>query len=374
MSESKRGISPELLVSQVENTAPFLFRGEGPETEYTKLFFSLKNKSQCNTAKLSHEEYFTLCLCAHYITVATYVPTDVDNQIRQKLWDQKLSDGVSERMAALVLESKNWNYLAMTTRFATSPRTKESLSGHDGEWFSVAVGAYAAHRKKNPELAESVKKAIIRELKREAEIFTDLKTARDGLHLLRACTLIAHNLGDLDRVIDQWSLPQEDLLRKDVYKLGHQEKNLWAKALVEAGNLNKHMMASENHRHYPLRTPKCLRRLHAFLLPIGPFFDEWGERIGSSALLTENEIVEILAALVDGFQRLSSAKVPLYGYARAIGGIIRGFGGTKKLSLLLPAKVAKLVMEGEIPKIYQVPQKQFEEQWSKRALHFVEAL
>ena len=371
MSESKRGIAPELLISQVENTAPFLFAHGAPKAEYIGLFLFLKNKVLEEKAKLTHEEYFTLCLCAHFITVATYVPTDVDNQIRQKLWDQKLPEGTSEQMAELVLASKNWNFLAMTTRFIKSPNTKEAISGHDGEWFSVAVGAYAVHRKKNPALAEKIQKAIFQECEREAEIFSSLKKARDGVGLLVASYLIAHNLGDLDRVIDQWNLPQGDPLRQQVYKLGHTEKYPWSKVLIEAGNLNKSIMASENHRHYPLRSPKSLRQSHSFLLPAGPFFDAWGESIGSSTLLSENELAEIVEALVDGFHRLSSPKIPQYGYARALGGIVKGFGGAKKLSLLLPVKLGKTIMEGGIPRLYQVPQKQFEEQWARKALQFL---
>lgn len=366
MSESKRGIAPELLVSLVQNTAPFLESESGLQAEYIEKYLALKNAT-----KLSHEEYFTLCLCAHYITVATFVPTDVDNQIRQKLWNQKLAPGCSERMAAIVLEAKNWNALAMTERYATSPASGESLSGHDGEWFSVAVGAYAAHRTKNPSLASEIFEAIYKELKREAAIFFDLKAAKEGIGLLKAATLIAHNLGDLDRVTDQWNLPADDALRVKFYKAGHGEKPEW-NILFEAGNLNKEYMASENHRHYPLRAAKSLRISRKFLLPTGPFFDDWGATLVRSELLSSRELAEICEALVEGFFKLSSPKIPLHGYARALAGIISAYpGGEKKLSLELPAKVARQMKDAKLWILIQVSQKVFENEWNRKALEFL---
>lgn len=367
---SQRGIDPATLLGLVENTAPFLFRDRKPLTPYTRVMLSAKENPP---ARYSHLEYYRLALSAHYTTVATFVPTDVDNQIRKNLWDQTLPPGTTEAMAALVLESYTWDFRPVTARYQESGGAY--VCGHQGEWFSVAVGAYAAHRTTNPELANAVRAAILHEVKAEAELFRRLKKAQDGVGLLKASTAIAHNLGDLDRVIDQWELPASDPLRRDGYKLGHgphPDFGPLQAELLDAGNLNKAFMASENHRHYPLRKPKCLRRSVDFLLPLGPFFDAWGETVSRHPLLSPEEVAEVVEALIDGFEKLSSPKIPLYGYARALGGIQRAFrGGPGRLPDYLPSRAAKALAKGLIPEINRLNPGAFEAQWAKKALLFL---
>jgi hypothetical protein len=367
---SNRGIDPETLLGLIDNTAPFLFRESKPLTPYTEIVLA---RAAERDKRLSHFDYFSLCLAAHYTTVATFVPTDVDNQIRKNLWDQPLPLEVTEAMAELTLRSLAWDFRPVTTRFQEA--NDYYVSGHQGEWFSVAVGAYAAHREKNPQLAERVKAAILKELKAECEIFLALKKAKNGVGLLRACTLIAHNLGDLDRVIDQWELPAADGLRKAAYKLGHAPHPAFGplqKEFLDAGALNKAFMASENHRHYPLRKPKALRRSIDLILPTGPFFDAWGEKVARHPSLTKEEVAEVVEALLEGFQKLSSPKIPLYGYARAIGGIQRAFpGGPGSLPDYLPATAGKLIQKGEIAEINRPSREQFEASWAKKALAFL---
>ncbi len=348
-----RGIDPLALLALVENTAPFLFRDRAPLTPYTERLLRAPEKH------LSHFDYFALCLSAHYTTVATFVPTDVDNQIRKHLWHQDL-----EAMTKLTLESLEWDFRPFTTRVQESEG--RYVSGHQGEWFSVAVGAYASQRESNPALAKEVLEKILQERAAEAALFATLKKKKDGIGLLRASTLIAHNLGDLNRVIDQWELPPDDALRQAVYK---DEQNV---ELLEAGALNKAFLASENHRHYPLRKPKSLRRSRDFLLPIGPFFDEWGEKLAAHPDLTPEEIAEVAEALLDGFEKLSSPQIPLYGYARALGGIQRTFpGGIRRLESHLPAKAAKSLTRGRIAEIQRATPPQFLSLWAKKALNFL---
>lgn len=360
----ERGISPEILLGLVDNTAPWIQREGKPDQPYTRaLVQAFRGKN-----KFSHFEYFELCLSAHYSTVATFVPTDVDNQIRKNLWHPELELEVSEKMAALVLDSLAWNFRPVTARYQEFEG--KYVCGHQGEWFSVAVGAYAAHRDRKPALAAEVLARIVGEVKAESELFAGLKRAKDGIGLLKASTAIAHNLGDLDRVIDQWDLPPGDSLRAAVYKLGHEVKPglTWQAPLLEAGNLNKAFMASENHRHYPLRKPKCLRLSLDFLLPLGPFFDVWGERIGGSRLLEVRDKQEVAEALLDGFGKLSSPKVPLYGYARALASMQRSYRG---LVDEMSSKNRKLMTKGLIPDINRVDTRMFEYGWAKRALQFL---
>lgn len=364
--QSVRGVDPTTLLGLIENTAPFLFRDRKPLTPYTEIVLSAKSKG------LSHLDYFALCLGAHYTTVATFVPTDVDNQIRKNLWDQALPEGTTEAMAELTLRSISWDFRPVTARYQEAG--SRYVSGHQGEWFSVAVGAYAAHREKKPALAAAIQAEIRRELESEALLFSDLKKAKDGVGLLKASTLLSHNLGDLDRVMDQWSLAADDSLRLAAYKLGHLPNASFPhqQELLEAGALNKAFMASENHRHYPLRKPKALRRSLDLILPTGPFFDQWGETVSRHPDLSPEEVAEVAEALLEGYSRLSSPKIPLYGYARALGGLHRAFrGGPARLFDHIPSRAAKSLQKGELAEINRPSREAFESQWAKKALYFL---
>lgn len=354
-----RGIHPKLLREQVENTAPFLSIGRTSAPNWLKPLFANFEDSD----SFDYGSYFELSLCAHFATVATFVPTDVDSQIRFKLWNPSLPTEVLIQMAKLTLATCEWDFRSVSARWITSPK-KQVLSGHYGEWFSVAAGAYGALRKRAPDQAAELAAAILREVQREAEIFSEFKTARDGIGMLKAATLIAHNLGDLDRVIDLWNLPEDDALREAVYKSGH--PSVSAKTLLEAGNLNKAFMAVENHRHFALRKPWCLRRNAEFLLPIGPFFDGWGARLARHPELRPEEIGEVAEALVEGWERL---KGPV-GYARALAGILENFpGGPNELSRHVPARIARTLKSGELRSLCSVSRVRFEEQWKHRALN-----
>ncbi len=369
----ERGIAPEILLTHVENTAPWIRAGRAPPSPY----HSVLEAAFQGKAQFDHYEYFELCLSAHYATVATFVPTDVDNQIRRHLWHGSLPAEVSRRMAELVLRSLEWDFRPVTARYQEAPGNGY-VCGHQGEWFSVAVGAYAAHRESDPALTERILARLVKEVKAEAALYSALRKAKDGTGLLRACTAIAHNLGDLDRVIDQWELPAEDPLRRRVYKLGHEGSAAAAeisgvlpeerRLLVEAGNLNKAFMASENHRHYPLRKPKGLRRGLELLLPLGPFFDNWGETVGHSRLLEDRDRLEVAEALLEGFQKLSSPKVPLYGYARALAGLKRSCA---RVLDELPSSKRKQLEKGTLAELMRGDARALEAAWAKKALVFL---
>jgi hypothetical protein len=369
----ERGISPEILLSHVENTAPWLLTDRRPLTPYTQVVLEAWDKHRAGgKLALSHGEYFALCLCAHYSTVATFVPTDVDNQIREHLWKAEAPEGTTERMAELVLQSLQWDFRPLTTRFQEG--NNYYVCGHQGEWFSVAVGAYGCHRVKKPELAAEIREAILKEARAEAEIFGALKKAKDGVGLLRASTAIAHNLGDLNRVFDQWDIPGDDPLALAARRLGHERSSTFGPLqdlLLEAGALNKAFMASENHRHFPLRKPKCLRLSIDLLLPLGPFFDAWGETVARHPALETKDKAEVAEALLEGFHRLSSPKIPAWGYARALRGMQSAFpGGPARLLDELPSRAAKEISRGLIPEINRPGPQEFASNWAKKALHF----
>src|SRR5690242_9659191 len=74
-------IRPEALLGQVENTAAWAMHGDAPNAR----IFAAALTAADQPASLA------LLLAAHYTTVATFVPTDVDAQIRFHFW-QSLRD------------------------------------------------------------------------------------------------------------------------------------------------------------------------------------------------------------------------------------------------------------------------------------------
>lgn len=334
MSSLRRGIAPEILLSQIKNTMPYLFAGlfEVGDDRLQRLFPSqvVKDFSEKTPKTLSHVDYFKLCLSAHFLTCGTPVPTDVDNQIRHKLWPSQLPLEDALMMVKLVLECRSWGYEALSTR------SVQGLSGHHGEWFTVASAAYSAllQYKKSALVQEHQQMLfdqISDEVNHHSEVFASLWKSGDGVSCLKASAIIAHNFGDLDRVIDMWDLPVGDPLRLQFYKLTSNpfDSNrklrylgrLWVAGELYKAPLDGSAMALENHRHFSLRKPKCLRQRPEFLIPIGPFFDDWGRKVAHGLADAEGKSTEqtheVVEALKYGWSRLPKT----VGYGRALSGI-----------------------------------------------------
>lgn len=356
---SIRGVAPDILISHVRNTIPFVFDEPQAWLARAPHLAPLLEPTRPDYDAFS---YFRLCLAAHHATVSSFVPTDVDNQIRLRLWSPALDRETASRMAELVLESRSWDCRPLSARFVQSPVSGKLLSGHAGEWFSTAVAAFGSLRKKNPELAARVADEIRDEVSLEAEIFDDFVRARDGLNALRACTIIAHNLGDLQRVIEMWNmqnLPETDFARTGL------------KSLATATELNKAKMAAENHRHFALRKPRCLRKAADFLLPYGPFLDEWGARLARHPLLDTSDLGEIAEALIEGLERTPGS----IGYTRALAGLESQMrGGAQALQNAIPAREARKLKAGQLRTLISIPKEQFERQWSQFAVQFCKTL
>jgi hypothetical protein len=387
MSDLKeRGVDPSTLLNQIYNTAPWIFesplRAKMKVHSYVSIVMNAWEKQEKLGRPLTHDdfshiEYFKLCVAAHYTTCATPVPTDVDNQIRFKLWSRSLTAEDRSILLDFVLSAQTWDDSVTSVRWVKSPQSGERLSGHHGEWFSIAVAAYAAHRKQAPEEASRVAQAIRAEVKREAQIYADLRDAGHGKEMLIAATIVAHNLGDLSRVFEQWSIEPEDSLRTAVFELGHADKGAPCEARVreglersvvqtleQAGELNKALMAAENHRFFALRKPKSLRKSPEFLIPNAPFFEEWGARVAKHPLLSERDLAEVVETLVEGWEKLEGTT----SYIRALWGIVNAVpGGMKTLTRLIPAKLDRKIKQGEIARILQISAARFEEQWVARA-------
>ncbi len=352
-------IAPDALLEQVRNAAPFLFDGPLPDANGPWRY--LHRLRQADGRRLDGADYYALCLSAHWATAGSFVPTDVDNAIRWRLW-QNASPALLDAQAGLVLDSLNWDYAPVTGRRVAGP-DGAPLSTHEGTWFSVAVGAYAACRAKRPEPAAAVLAAMRAEAEREARIFGAIADAGDGVAILKASALIAHNFGDLDRVADQWELPPDDPLRQALYDAAKPGSTLFGGLLGWAGELNRRFLGADNHRHYPLRAPKCLRRDGDLLIPVGPFFDAWGRTVARHPKLSREDVAEVARALLDGWARLHEPA----GYARALAGILGAFpGGPASLGRLLPGADRRALESGALKAAIDVPQERFEARWANR--------
>lgn len=366
------GIAPNLLLKDIEVTAPFLFKGEinleGKNRAYlAKLAFYKKNLNALKYINLT--EYFYVCMAAHWSTAGTFVPTNVDNQIREGLWKHKDILGHIERMARITIESWNWDYEQVTNRKAYNPGNGQVMSTHEGTWLSVAIGAYCALVKnKKTELAQEVGDVILAEIEKEEKLLIELREKRDHVNFLRSTALMAHNFGDLDRVIDQWGMPEDDAFRKRIYKLGHIPNENYSPILAYAGQVNKNFLSVENHRHMSMRQARCLRRSYKFLIPVGPFMDGWGEELGASTLLTMAEKGEIVSCLFEGYKRQDKA----FGYARAFRGLISQFPrGLDSLEADVAFDVVAEIRKSSFHRTAELPLPEFEAQFSKNLDEFV---
>jgi hypothetical protein len=355
------GIAPNLLLRDIEITAPFLFKGEldssGKNRAYlAKLIFYKKNLNQLKYIDLT--EYFFICMAAHWSTAGTFVPTNVDNQIREGLWKHKQIHKHIEKMARITIDSWLWDYEQVTNRKTYNPSLNQVMSTHEGTWLSVAIGAFnALVANKRMELAEEMKSVILAEVEKEEKLLLYLREKKDHVNFLRATALMAHNFGDLDRVIEQWGMAEDDPFRKRIYKLGHIPSEKYSPVLAYAGQVNKKILSVENHRHMSMRQPRSLRRSNRFLIPVGPFMDSWGKTLGEAKDLSMDEKGEIIVALFDGWKRQDMAK----GYPRAYGAMLRTFpNGIDSLAMSLPFDLVQELKKSRFQEIANLSLEEFE--------------
>ncbi|HXH30996.1 MAG TPA: hypothetical protein VNJ01_09310 [Bacteriovoracaceae bacterium] len=365
------GIAPNLLLKDVENTAPFLFKGElnteGRYLEYLqKLVFYKKNLNALKHLNLT--EYFYLCMSAHWATAGTFVPTNVDNQIREGLWKHKDIQKHLEKMARITIDSWLWDYEQVTNRKTYNIATGQVMSTHEGTWLSVAIGAYCAVvRYRKTELAAEVADVILAEIEKEEKLLEELRSSGDHINFLRASALMAHNFGDLDRVMDQWGMPEEDPFRQRIYKLGHVPNPNYSPILAYAGQVNKNFLSVENHRHMSMRQARCLRRSYEFLVPVGPFMDKWGETLGKSQKLDLADKGEIVIAFFEGYKRQNLA----FGYARAFRGLIQTLpNGLETLEADIAFDVMAEIKKSPFTAIAQKSKEEFEAGFKKSLEEF----
>lgn len=352
------GIAPTLLLEQVKGTAPWAFSLE-PELPAAAILAKAPEIEKRWATGSAGEDYFVALLAAHFTTVATFCPTDVDARIRQHVW----AGLAKERLASAVTrveEVARWPVQPVTARHVVIDG--EVLAGHQGEWFSVMAGALGrALALSDTSIVERTTAWIEAELAREARLVTFARKESSAHDLLAVVTTVAHNVGDLSRVVDTWAPAHAGSeLGLRYRRLGHEDGARFDGAFVFAGALNKERMALENHRFLPLRGPKALRRERAFLLPFGPYFYEWGRLIGSTKLLDDAEKAEILLALV----RVHELRTQEHGCLRAIAGIHGAFkGGVDKLASHWTAEQRSSLARGGVKLALRLDERDFLEKF-----------
>jgi hypothetical protein len=354
-------ISPQTLLSQVYNTAPFL-KDRMPAAERGRLIEMggtpdgflriLASWENIHRGDLHHSEqlqdYFALCLACHHATVATYVPTDVDTKIRGMTWRETSHAEVLKPMLRLALDARGW------TEQGISTRSVRGVSGHNGEhWSAIAGGLGRMLELGETAAAEEAKAAIEGEIAREQAVF-DQAAAEPGaeLDLLRLAMTLAHNRGDLTQGMGFWKKTPVTLpLINHLTTRGRFD--LAVRMYQDTG------LSAEGHRHYPLRPVKALRRSPATLLPLCPFLDDWGAVVAG---LEESD--EVLAALVLGCQKLKGQQ----GYYRAIAAMYRTSPDAfERAAARMPNATQRLLREAEMRKSIGVPRISFESMMRKRA-------
>ncbi len=263
-------------------------------------------------------DYFQLCMCCHFATAATFVPTDVDSKIRGILW-REMKDRESLRsMADFALGSVAWDLAVVSKRITNVPGFGP-ISGHDGERLSVLGGAHGWFLTLGDvEYAEKTGAALDAELQREADAFrARLKVPGAELDVLSLATSLTHNCGDMDQAISFWNKGETHRASRARFgRLAHENKVPYQGMFQLAAQLYKETTATEGHRNYPLRGVRALRNSPELLLPLGPFLDEWGATVAKHPLLTRQDRAEVLEALVLGCRKIENQQ----GYFRALAG------------------------------------------------------
>ena len=349
-SEEGRGafggfIGPRTLVGLVENTAPWLFDGSHPETGQLPATAGERVSDHAGNAlgwwtilrnghllrateqptPADYADYFALCVAAHFGSVATYVPTDVDAKIRHALWLDQKDPSELGRMRTLALELGTWRITGVSARTVTIDGYGV-FSGHDGERLSVLGGGWIGHATVGDlASAECFEAAMDAELRREADAFDALSRERGReLETAGLAAILTHNAGDVMQALGAKPariIPEE---RRERYAdLARERFERYGGAFGRAAEIYRSLMAAEGHRNYPLRELKELRRSPELLLPMSPFLDAWGERIATWKGFDDAARANIVSALVVGCKKVAGQEA----YFRALAGFDRAYPG-----------------------------------------------
>jgi len=330
------------------------------------IFHAPTLRASANPTPAERLDYFALCLACHHATVATFIPTDVDSKIRGVLWQAREEPAQYRCMLDVTLQAMKWDISKISTRFSQLSGVGP-VSGHNGETLGVLGGALGCFIKNNDaEYAELAAQTIDAEFAREAHEFNYVLNLNDHeIDLLKLASSLTHNCGDMDQGISFWSKTENyTAYRARFGRLAHENTAPYGGTFHIAAHLYKRIMSAEGHRHYPLREVRALRASPDFLLPLGPFFDDWGEKIGAHPALSTAERAEVLAALLNGCKKIPNQ----LGYYRAIAGLLRAFNGPlDKLTRLMPAAQRQLLKDPEVKRHIALKKVSFESSMKKKA-------
>jgi len=378
-------IGPRNLMSLVEHTAPWTMTGAAapPQERLSALVADPLGWRAVLAAadRLPAEEepspetwtdYFALCLAAHFATAMTYVPTDVDTKIRDRLWFMERGADEHERCKDLALSLVGWDVSSVSRR-QVMVGDAGPISGHDGERLSVLCGGIlGCKRAGDDDGARSLTEAVHDELTREADAFLAVSRTRGAERtLLTLAAVLTHNAGDVNQGLSarkgqRWSSEPG----RRFGRLAHERGERYGGAFILAAALYKELMASEGHRNYPLRAVKALRTHADHLLPFSPFLEGWGEHIATTRRLTDPERAEVVAALAAGIRKVPGQQ----GYQRALAGFDQAFPGglaAKALRRSLPASTRKALKDPSLRRAVAVRPISFESGMAKRAREIV---
>jgi hypothetical protein len=327
-------IGPKTLLGLVRNTAPYLFEaappsppadGPDPHGWWRVLLGKGDLAATAEPAPEQWTAYFELCVAAHFATVATYVPTDVDTKIRDHFWFLDQPPAERARMRDFVLAVEAWDMRPVSTRIVDLGELG-AHSGHHGERLSIlAGGMLGMMRAGDAEGAAAFEERIEAELAREARAFDALSKIRGReLDLLRLAAIMTHNAGDVDQGLSARGGRKEGAAQRPRFaRLAHEGPERFGGAFARAATLYRELLAAEGHRNYPLREIRALRRDPALLLPISPFLDAWGDRLARHPGWSLPERAEVIAGVVTGCSKVKGQ----VGYFRALAGFDRAWPG-----------------------------------------------
>ncbi len=361
---ARRGFSPLRLLAQVENTAAWALGGSSPWGDFAERARALEVSWQSAEAR---EAYFELMLSAHFLTVATLVPTDLDSHIRHHIWRECRSADDIERLLQPLLRVASWSPRAVSER-VVAVHDIGDIYGHRGEWHSVMAGGLAiALQLDAQDTVAQIAAHLDAVVELEALAFAKVRAQDDFVLTLKVATTLAHNDGDLSRVVEAWpqATPRRAEYVEKYCRLGHRDDrvNVSQREHFLAGQLNKAVMADENHRHLPLREAKGLRGSRDLLVPFAPFLGEWGEKVARATALDARDVGAVVAALLAGHEHYPE----LQGYMRALAGIHRTYqGGIEALSPYVSAAQRKLLAKGKVRDAIRLPEAHFLERVRKQ--------
>ena len=106
-----------------------------------------------------------------------------------------------------------------------------------------------------------------------------------------------------------------------------------------------------------MRKPRGLRTARALLLPLGPWFDTWGETVARHPGLEERDRAEVVTALLE----IHTSSSEQLGCLRALAGIHRATRGGLELYVpSLPARLRKDALRGRVRDALDVTPEHFD--------------